>query len=84
MKPRKKKRGVKVDGSAPRGRADKRTRGGGIHIKPENKGKLHKELGVPEGEKIPAKKIAAAKNSSNPAERKRAVFAANAKKWHKG
>ena len=24
----------------------------GIHIKPENKGKLHAELGVPKGEKL--------------------------------
>ena len=77
-----KKHGGKVSGKHPRGRADKRARGGGIHIKPENKGKLHKELGVPAGEKIPAKKLAAAKNSSDPAERKRATFAANAKKWH--
>lgn len=76
-----KKHGGKVDGKATRGRADKRARGGGIHIKPENKGKLHKELGVPAEEKIPAKKLAAAKNSSDPAERKRATFALNAKKW---
>jgi hypothetical protein len=48
-----------------------------IMIKPSHRGLLHKELGVPEGQKIPASKIAAAKNSSNPAERKRAVFAQN-------
>jgi len=29
-------------------------------IKPQNKGKLNKELGVPKGEKIPAKKLAKA------------------------
>ena len=29
-------------------------------IKPENKGKLRKSLGVKEGQKIPAKKLAAA------------------------
>lgn len=55
-----------------------------INIKPSHKGLLHKDLGVPSGSKIPAKKLAAAKNSSDPAERKRAVFAANAKKWHHG
>jgi hypothetical protein len=30
-----------------------------------NKGGLHRALGVKEGEKIPAEKLAAAKNSSN-------------------
>lgn len=29
-------------------------------IKPQNKGALHKQLGVPEGTKIPAKKLSAA------------------------
>ena len=53
------------------------------HIKKSHKGLLHKDLGVPQGQKIPASKLAAAKNSSNPAERKRATFAANAKKWGK-
>ena len=57
----------------------------GIKIKPENKGKLHKALGVAKGQKIPAAKVAAAKNSSDPALRKEATFAQNAKKWsHKG
>jgi hypothetical protein len=56
----------------------------GIHIKPSHKGLLHKELGVASGSKIPAAKLAKAKNSSNPAERKRATFAENAKKWKKG
>lgn len=53
----------------------------GIHIKPSHKGLLHKELGVKAGEKIPASKLTKAKNSSDPAERKRATFAENAKKW---
>jgi hypothetical protein len=52
-----------------------------IHIKPENKGKLHKDLGVPESKPIPAGKLAAAKNSPSAAVRKRATFADNAKKW---
>lgn len=56
--------------------------GGSIHIKPSHKGLLHKDLGVPAGEPIPAGKLAAAKNSSDPAERKRATFAQNAKKWN--
>lgn len=49
----------------------------GIKIKPSHKGLLHKDLGVPQGQKIPAAKVAAAKNSSSPAIRKRAVFAQN-------
>lgn len=31
-----------------------------------SKGKLHKELGVKQGEKIPAKKLAKAEKSKNP------------------
>ncbi len=38
-------------------------------------GALHKELGVPAGEKIPAKKLKRAEHSSNPTERKRANLA---------
>lgn len=56
-----------------------------INIKPSHKGLLHRDLGVPAGKPIPSGKLAAAKNSSNPAERKRATFAENAKHWnHKG
>jgi len=46
-------------------------------IKPSHKGLLHKKLGVPQGEKIPAAKLAAAKNSKSAAERKEATFAEN-------
>ena len=38
-------------------------------------GALHRELHVPEGQKIPAKKMAEARNSSNPKERERANLA---------
>lgn len=38
-------------------------------------GALHRELGVPQGQKIPAKKLNAAAHSSNPLERKRANLA---------
>ena len=54
-----------------------------IQIKPSHKGLLHKELGVPQGEKIPEKKIAHAKKNASPAEMKRIVFAETAKKWGK-
>ena len=43
-----------------------------MHMK---KGALHKELDVPAGKKIPAKKLEAATHSKNPTERKRAILA---------
>jgi hypothetical protein len=48
------------------------------------KGKLHREIGVPEGEKIPASKLAAAKRSSDPEIRRDAIRAETMKKWHHG
>lgn len=44
-------------------------------IKPKNRGKLHQELGVPEGKKIPKKKLAKAAKSKNPKLKKRADLA---------
>lgn len=46
-------------------------------------GALHTELGVPQGKKIPAKKLAAAAKSSNPKEAARARFAEELKGFHK-
>ena len=43
--------------------------------KPGSKGKLHRELDVPEGEKIPAKKMKKALHSEDPMLRKQASFA---------
>ena len=37
-------------------------------------GALHKELGVPEGKKIPAKKLKKAEHSKNPTLKKRAIL----------
>ena len=48
------------------------------------KGKLHREIGVPEGEKIPAKKLAQAARSKNPEIRRDAIRAKTMKKWHHG
>jgi len=45
-------------------------------------GALHKQLGVPQGEKIPAKKLATASHSSNPTLRKRANLAKTLKGFH--
>jgi hypothetical protein len=40
-----------------------------------SKGALHRELGVPEGKKIPAKKMAKAAHSENPRMRKQVNLA---------
>ena len=41
----------------------------------KNKGGLHRSLGVPEGKKIPAKKVEEATHSENPKIRKEAILA---------
>jgi hypothetical protein len=48
-----------------------------------SKGKLHRELGVPEDEKIPAKKMAKAAKSKNPKIRKQVALAKTLSKMHK-
>ena len=53
-------------------------KGGKIHIKPKNRGKFTKYCGG----KVTSECIAKGKRSSDPAVRKRATFAANARKWH--
>lgn len=45
-------------------------------------GALHKELGVPEGKKIPAKTLSKAAHSSNPTLAKRARLAQTLKGFH--
>jgi hypothetical protein len=49
----------------------------------KHKGKLHRELGVPEGEKIPAKKMAKAAHSKNPTIRREVNLAKTLKKLRK-
>lgn len=46
-------------------------------------GKLHRDLGVPEGKKIPAKKLAKAAHSKSPAIRKEVALAKTLKKMNK-
>lgn len=46
-------------------------------------GKLHRELGVPQGQKIPAKKLAKAAHSKNPTIRKEVALAKTLKKMKK-
>ena len=49
------------------------------------KGKLHREMGVPKGEKIPAGKLEAAAHSKDPEIRRDAIRAETMKKWkHSG
>lgn len=54
-----------------------------IKIKKANKGKLHRALGVSQGKKIPAGKLAI-KPGDSPAVKKEKQFAINAKKFKKG
>jgi hypothetical protein len=49
----------------------------------QNKGVLHRSLGVPEGKKIPKAKIEAATHSDNPKLRKRAFLAETLAHMHK-
>ena len=46
-------------------------------------GKLHRELGVPEGKKIPASKMDKAEHSKNPTIKKEAALAKTLKGFHK-
>jgi hypothetical protein len=47
-----------------------------------NKGALHRHLGIPEGTKIPAKKLASAAKSDNPTIAKEAALAKTLKGFH--
>ena len=49
----------------------------------KDKGVLHRHLGVPAGEKIPASKLAKATRSSNPTIRKEANLAKTLKSLHR-
>ena len=74
-----------MQGTRPTGGRLARKDGGGNWIADatKNKGALHRELGVKEGEKIPAKKLAKAEHSKNPLERKRANLAETLKGLHR-
>jgi len=70
----------RAEGGRVQARLDRKS-GGGIHIKPQNRGLLHRKLGVPEGEKIPEGKIdaakARAKRTGNTTLMKETTFAQN-------
>lgn len=59
-----------------------KTKEGKLKIKVK-KGALHKEMGIPEDEKISDKKLEKAEKTATPKEKKRITFAENAKKWTK-
>lgn len=48
------------------------------------KGKLHHEMGIPEGQKIPEGKLSAAAHSSDPEKKRDVIRAETMKKWHHG
>lgn len=50
----------------------------------QNKGGLHRSLGVPQGQKIPVKKLQKAMSSDNPRIRKQAQLAKTLGKLRKG
>ncbi len=52
-------------------------------IKPSHRGALHRALGVPVGEKIPAKQMAKAANSNDPKLERMASLAKTLKSFHK-
>lgn len=45
---------------------------------------MHRELGIPEDQRIPAKRLASAARSDNPEIRRDAIRAETMKKWHHG
>lgn len=55
----------------------------GIHIKPSHKGLLHKKLGIPQGQPIPAARLTVHSDDS-PALVKEKTFARNAKGFNHG
>jgi hypothetical protein len=53
-----------------------------IHLKASHAGLLHRDLHIPIGQPIPAARLEEALHASDPAERKRAQFAKNARYFH--
>lgn len=49
-----------------------------------SKGKLHRKLGIPEGQKIPEKRLNQASHSADPGTRRMAIRAKTMKKWNHG
>jgi hypothetical protein len=65
--------------------SDAKKEGSGIHIKPSKEGSFTtwaKKQGFKCADGVPQAAITKGKNSDNPAIRKKAVFADNARKWN--
>lgn len=79
-------RELHASGGAAKKRLDRKPRASGGRTKDFHpggeKGKLHREIGVPVGKKIPAKKLEAAAHSKNPEIRRDAIRAKTMKKWN--
>lgn len=54
------------------------------HIKKSHQGSYRKQTGTPEGKDIPISREKKDIHSKNPRTRRKAQFALNARKWHKG
>lgn len=82
-----KKVGMGAHGMKPHMRLDRKS-GGWVPKKDFHpggeKGKLHREMGIAEGTKIPADKLRAATHSDDPEKRRDAIRAETMKKWKKG
>jgi hypothetical protein len=78
------RKGGKAEGVTEAKRLDQRKRGGGKWIQGAIKhpGALHEQLHVPQGEKIPEKKLEKAAHSENPTLRRRAKLAETLKGFH--
>ena len=55
-----------------------------IQIKPSHVGLLHEDMGIPKTQKLSLRKLQAEKEGADPAEKKRIVFAENARKFNHG
>lgn len=75
MKKAAKKKMLKAEGNKATRRLDRGGSAKFIQKAIKHPGALHKDLGVPEGKKIPAAKLEKAAHSSNPTLKKRAVLA---------
>ena len=55
-----------------------------IRIKKSHQGLLHQQMGVPQGQSLSLKDLEREKQTADPAEKKRIVFAENARHWNHG
>lgn len=61
----------------------RRRKKSGINIKKSKQGSLRRSTKTKKGQKIPVSKLRRLKKSGTPAQKKKANFALNARKWRK-